>query len=222
MSDNFDQRLAEAAFRLEQEAAVHSPAGVRARGDQRRRRHTATMAVAPVVVLAIAGTVGLMLQPSGGSSRQGSGPPSASSVRTSATTSPGTTAAAASTATVDLAQHTLAVFDAHGQLVKTLKMTAGKPESPTPTGTFTVVDKKSSKMIHSMPVGETTYDMTVASYIDLGPNAPAIYAGSWRESGLGKENLTHGDIELGGYDAAWLYNRLTVGDTIRIVAGPAS
>ena len=83
MPDTFDERLATGAARLEQEAAVRSPAGVRARGDQRRRRHTATMAVVPVAVLAIAGTVGLTLRPSGGSARHDVlGSPSVSSVQT--------------------------------------------------------------------------------------------------------------------------------------------
>ena len=82
MPDNFDERLATAAARLEREATVGSPAGVRARGDQRRRRHAATMAVVPVAVLAIAGTVGLTLRPSGGASRQvAGGPPATSSDR---------------------------------------------------------------------------------------------------------------------------------------------
>jgi lipoprotein-anchoring transpeptidase ErfK/SrfK len=216
MPDNFDERLAAAALRLEQEAAVRSPAGVRARGDQRRRRHTATMAVVPVAVLAIAGTVGLTLRPSGaGGSVSGVRTSGGATPSASASTSPGTKAAAAPVGTVDLAHHTLAVLDARGNVVRTLEITAGTPAHPTPTGTFTVVDKKPSKTISS-PTGGTTYDVPVTSFIDLGPNAPAIYATPWQQASIGKENATHGEIGLGTDDAAWLYNRLVVGDRIQI------
>lgn len=230
MPDTFDEQVAAATARLEQEAAVRSPAGVRARGDQRRRRHTATMAVVPVAVLAIAGTVGLTLRPSGGSSRQDAGgPPSASSVRTStgSTTpsastsmSPGTTGPAVSGGTVDLARHTLTVLDPQGKLVKTLPITAGDSTHPTPTGTFTIVDKKPSKSIGSSTTGDT-YDVSVSFFIDLGPNAPAIYATPWAQASIGKKNVSHGEIGLGAVDAAWFYNWLAVGDTIQIVGDQA-
>ena len=132
-SDDFDERLVAGGARLEQEAAVGSPLGVRARGDQRRRRHTATMAVVPVAVLAIAGTVGLTLRPSGGSSRHDvAGSPSVSSVQSSAAGGPASTSASAPqsspaatgtpTVTVDLADHTMTVLDKQGKLVKTLRM----------------------------------------------------------------------------------------------------
>lgn len=220
MPDNFDERLATAAARLEREATVGSPAGVRARGDQRRRRHAATMAVVPVAVLAIAGTVGLTLRPSGGASRQvAGGPPATSSVRTPAeNTRSSATAAAAPVCTVDLAHHTLAVLDAQGKVVRTLGITAGKPAYPTRTGTFTVVGKEPSRTLRSSDAGNT-YDVPVRFYIDLGPNAPALYVTPGNQAKIGKENVTHGGIELSTEEAAWLYNKLAVGDTIQIVAG---
>lgn len=224
MRDYLDERLTAGAARLEQEATVHSPAGVRARGDQRRRRHTATMAVVPVAVLAIAGSVGLTLRPSGGPSRPNLGSsPSVSDTRTSAAgTTPTTKPARSATlvATVDLARHTLIVLDAQGKLVKTLPITAGSSAHPTPTGTFTVADKEPSKELSS-PMGPNTYSLTVTSFIDLGPNAPTIYAMPWWQGSLGVRNTTTGEIGLSTDDAAWLYMQLAVGDTIRIASGAA-
>jgi lipoprotein-anchoring transpeptidase ErfK/SrfK len=222
MPDNLDERLVAAAARLEQGAAVRSPVGVRARGDQRRRRHTATMAVVPVAVLAIAGTLGLTFRPSGGSSRQDvTGAPSASSIQTSAEAPTSSVAAkAAPAATVDLVHDVMTVVDARGNLVRSLKITAGGPAHPTRSGTFTVVDKKPSISFSSAKVGFTDandyYDLNVAFFIDLGPNAPAIYAMPWQQSSLGKANVSHGDIGIGTDDASWLYSRLVVGDTIQI------
>ena len=227
----FDERLTAGAARLEQEAAVRSPAGVRARGDQRRRRHTATMAVAPVLVLAIAGAAGLTLRPSGSSHHGVGGETPTSSIRTSSggtapatpststTSTTSTTSAAAATVTVDLGRHTMTVHDAQGKAVRTLPITAGKPGYATKTGTFTVVDKEQTKKISSVVDGDN-YDMTVADYIDLGPQAPAIYAAPWR-SDIGQVDSTHGDIGLNPGDAAWLYGRLTVGDKIRIEGATA-
>jgi len=222
MPDNLEEQLAAAAARLEQETAVRPPAGVRARGNQRRRRHTATMAAAPIAVLAIAGTLGLALRPPGGPSRQDlTGPPTASSIQTpTAAPTPAPAATAAPAVTVDLAHHTMAVFDTHGTLIKTLKITAGGAAHPTRPGTFTVLNKNPSKTISSPTAGSTNatdyYNLPVAFFIDLGPNAPAIYAVPWQESSLGTANLTHGDIGLDTDDATWLYNQLTVGDTIQI------
>lgn len=220
MPENFDERLAIAALRLEQEAAVRSPAGVRARGDQRRRRHAATMAVTPVAVLAIAGTVGLTLRPSAGSPGHevGSRPTISATPTVSAPTTPGPKAAAAPRVTVDLAGHTMVVRDAQGKIVKTLKITAGMPANPTKLGTFTVAGKEPSVTIYSATATEN-YSLRVYSYIDLGPNVH-IYGMPWR-SDIGAHNTTDGDIGLNPDDAAWLYKELAIGDTVKIMAGPA-
>ncbi|WP_194915745.1 L,D-transpeptidase [Catenulispora rubra] len=216
----FDERLTAGAARLEQEAAVRSPIGVRARGDQRRRRHTATLAVAPVLVLAIAGAAGLTLRPSGGSRHDVSGPPPASSVQTSTRSTTPNTSAVTAGAIVDLGRHTMTVHDAQGKVVKTLPITAGIPAHPTKTGTFTVVGKKESEPISS--VDGTNYNVHVSYYIDFGPHAPAIYAAPWQQPYVGRANATHGDIELNIGDAVWLYDHLTVGDTLQIESGTAS
>lgn len=225
MSDYFDERLAAAAARLEQESAVRSPAGVRARGDQRRRRHTATMAVVPVAVLAIAGTVGLTLRPSGGSSHHDPGArPTVSATPTASTppTTPSTKAAAAPSVRVDLADHTLTVLDKQGKTVKTLQITGGSRTHPTPTGTFAVTDKEPSVEISSVMPGMDNYSMRVYSYIALGTNGPLIFGAPWRHDGqFGTDNVSHGAIELAANDATWLYGRLAVGDTVQITAGPA-
>jgi len=216
----FDERLTAGAARLEQEAAVRSPAGVRARGDQRRRRHTATLAVAPVLVLAIAGAAGLTLRPSGGSRHDVSGsPPASSSVRTSTGgATPSTSAVAPPTATVDLGQHSMTIRDAQGKVIKTLPITAGIPAYPTKTGTFTVVGKKQSQPLSSV---DGDYNISVSYYIDFGPQGPAIFAAPWQQPNVGKTNATHGDIELFIGDAVWLYDHLAVGDTIQIETGMA-
>lgn len=224
MPDNFDERLAAAAARLEQEAGGGSPAAVRARGDQRRRRHTATMAAVPVAVLAIAGTVGLTLRPSGGAHRHDAGPPPATASTSVATSpsvaeSPSVTAAATPTCRVDLARHTLTVFDPQGKVVRTLPMTAGAPASPSRTGTFEVVEKKPSETFTVPGAGTDHYSLTVSFYIHLSPNSPDIYATAGNQAFIGKMNHTHGPIEIATDDAAWLYNKLVVGDTIQIVAG---
>jgi lipoprotein-anchoring transpeptidase ErfK/SrfK len=237
MPDDFDQRVAAATARLEQEATVGSPAGVRARGDQRRRRHTATLAVTPVLVLAVAGTVGLTFRPSGGNSQQkmvrppstfhvatsaggatssASGPASTSmSTPSTPLSTNGTSAAAPVRCVVDLAHHTLTVLDSPGKVVRTLGITAGIPAYPTPTGTFTIVAKEESAKISSAGIlGD--YGVTVPHFIDLGPNGPALFGAAWDQAHIGKDDSTHRYIELHPDDAAWLYANLSVGDTIRI------
>lgn len=223
MPDDFEERLTAAAVRLEQESTVRSPAGVRARGDQRRRRHNATMAVVPVAVLAIAGTVGLTLRPSGGSSHHevGNRPTISATPTVSApTTTPSTKAAAAPRARVDLADHTLTLLDARGKVVAALPITAGAPTHPTPTGTFTVTDKNPSVEISSATTSGT-YSTRVHSYIALGTNGPLIFAAPWQPDKMGTQNVTHGFIGLGSEDATWLYNQLAIGDAVQIMAGPA-
>jgi lipoprotein-anchoring transpeptidase ErfK/SrfK len=98
-------------------------------------------------------------------------------------------------------------------------MTAGAPASPSRTGTFKVVDKKPSETFDVPAAGNDYYTLSVSFYIKLSPNGPAIYAAPGEQAFIGKENHTHGEIELTTEDAAWLYNKLAVGDTIQIVAG---
>jgi lipoprotein-anchoring transpeptidase ErfK/SrfK len=235
MRDDFDDRLSTVGADLERAAAIRPPTSVRARGDERRRHRTLALTVVPVAVLAIAGGVGLGLRPSGASIPPGPGgtpPPSSQETRpdqvpTAPVTSPtsptsktpptATSKTTAPAAVVDLAHHTMSVFDGHGVQIRTLKISGGSASHPTPTGTFTVVDKKPSASVSSQTA--VPYSIGVSSFIDLGPKAGSLYAAPWQNASFGLENVSHGDVELGTDDASWLYSRVSVGDKIQIIDG---
>ena len=238
MHDTLDEQLAQLGGSLEDAVGVKSPTAVRTRGDQfrvahRRRVMAATATSAAVAIVGVGSFVALRpggghrggsVAPGGGT--HGSTPSASAPVRTAgagALTSQSEAAPPAgsvkATVVVDLKQDMMTVRDKNGQVVKTLPVTGGAAEHPTPIGTFTVVDKKPQKTLSStpgQPTGPDTYTLTVKWVIELGGGGPSLYASPWAGSYLGHRNTTHGDVGLSDEAAEWLYNYVAVGDRIQI------
>jgi lipoprotein-anchoring transpeptidase ErfK/SrfK len=237
IAGDLEERLAVAVVELEAEAVIRPPSGVRARGDQRRKRKAAAVAVTPLVVVLLTGGAAVAMRPSGGDGSAVPGTTLGALHRTSPSPTETSfsptipvrpmTASAAQTrrlVVVDLAGHTLLVYD-HQAKARELPITAGGPNNPTRTGTFTVAGKKPVMTIGAQAAGigssHDYYNTEVHWYLDLGPNVPAVYAMPWRHASIGKENVGHGDIGLTDADAALLYDLVAVGDQIKVVDGPA-
>jgi lipoprotein-anchoring transpeptidase ErfK/SrfK len=101
----------------------------------------------------------------------------------------------------------------YGQVVNTFLVSAGKPSTPTPTGTFHIWEKFPSQT------------MSGADYVQ--PNVPwvnyfdnsgdAIHGNYWRAASVfGNSNTSHGCVGLPVTNAAWVYGWAPAGTPVII------
>lgn len=221
---DIDERLTQLGGSLEAAAEVRSPTQVRFRGEQirvahRRRMTTVAAVTAAVAVIGVGSLVAF--RPTGHRGAPvGPGTAGTSSTSSKAVTPPsGATSAAAGQliAKVDLAQDVMKVYDGHGQVVKTIPVTAGITAHPTPVGVFTITAKQQDLKLQSEPASPNgdTYSITVHWVITLS-GGPLMYAETWAVDAPGKRNTTHGDVEMSTESAQWLYGHVAIGDRIQI------
>jgi lipoprotein-anchoring transpeptidase ErfK/SrfK len=95
----------------------------------------------------------------------------------------------------------------------------GRPEYPTPVGTYTVLAKQRSVVMDSstvgIPVGAPDgYELTVDYAVRFTSRGLFVHAAPWAVNALGYENTSHGCIGLSLEDAEWYYNTVNVGDPV--------
>jgi len=103
----------------------------------------------------------------------------------------------------------------YGQLVNSFLISAGKPSTPTPTGTFHIIDKLVSQTM--IGPGYVQPDVPWINYFNgLGD---AIHGNYWRPASVfGNINTSHGCVGLQDAQAEWVYNWAPVGTTIIITS----
>ncbi|MFF2045552.1 L,D-transpeptidase [Kitasatospora sp. NPDC058170] len=127
---------------------------------------------------------------------------------------------------VDLAAHTVRVQSGTTTL-RTLPATAGRPDTPTPTGTMKVVDKQASLRL-STSTGPTPRPSDGGEYELTLPWCVRLIAGDGRSTDvcgmnwygpsiLGRENRTSGAVGLNTEDARWFFDQVQVGDPVSVV-----
>jgi lipoprotein-anchoring transpeptidase ErfK/SrfK len=105
--------------------------------------------------------------------------------------------------------------------VKTVAVTGGSTEHPSPVGVFTITAKQNEMKISSTAAGmagsqsSDSYDIPVHWVITLN-GGPSLYAAPWASDSLGKRNETHGDIGMSPESAQWLYDHVKIGDLVQI------
>jgi len=97
--------------------------------------------------------------------------------------------------------------------------TMGRPEYPTPPGTYTVQAKQRTVIMDSSSVGIPVsdpdgYRIPVDYAVRI--NGPGLYVHSapWAVNAMGIDNVSHGCISLSPDDAEWYYNTVNVGDPV--------
>lgn len=98
----------------------------------------------------------------------------------------------------------------------------GRPEYPTPVGTYTVLGKERSVLMDSSSVGIPVtdpdgYRMEVDYAVRITSRGLFVHSAPWAENALGYENVSHGCISLSPTDAEWYYNAVNVGDPVIVV-----
>jgi lipoprotein-anchoring transpeptidase ErfK/SrfK len=95
----------------------------------------------------------------------------------------------------------------------------GRPEYPTPVGTYTVLSKERSVVMDSSSVGIPVdapdgYLLTVDYAVRFTSRGIFVHSAPWAVNSLGYENVGHGCVGLSTEDAEWYYNTVNVGDPV--------
>jgi lipoprotein-anchoring transpeptidase ErfK/SrfK len=95
----------------------------------------------------------------------------------------------------------------------------GRPEYPTPVGTYTVLAKERDVVMDSSSVGIPVdapdgYLLDVDYAVRITDRGLFVHSAPWAVNSLGYENVSHGCISLSPEDAEWYYNTVNVGDPV--------
>ncbi|HEV2402724.1 MAG TPA: L,D-transpeptidase family protein [Candidatus Saccharimonadales bacterium] len=100
-----------------------------------------------------------------------------------------------------------------GNIVNSFLATAGKPSTPTPTGTFYIWDKVISQTMAGP--GYIQPDVPWINYFDK--SGDAIHGNYWRPTSVfGNVNTSHGCVGLEVGDAEWVYDWAPIGTPVVI------
>jgi lipoprotein-anchoring transpeptidase ErfK/SrfK len=95
----------------------------------------------------------------------------------------------------------------------------GRPEYPTPVGTYTVLGKERDVEMDSSTVGIPVdapdgYLLDVEYAVRITSRGLFVHSAPWAVNSLGYENVSHGCISLSPEDAEWYFNTVNVGDPV--------
>jgi lipoprotein-anchoring transpeptidase ErfK/SrfK len=95
----------------------------------------------------------------------------------------------------------------------------GRPEYPTPVGTYTVLSKERDVVMDSSSVGIPVdapdgYLLDVDYAVRITSRGLFVHSAPWAVNSVGYENISHGCISLSPEDAEWYYNTVNVGDPV--------
>ena len=95
----------------------------------------------------------------------------------------------------------------------------GRPEYPTPVGSYTILSKERSVIMDSSSVGIPVtapdgYRLTVDYAVRISRRGLFVHSAPWAVNSLGFEKVSHGCISLSPKDPQWYYNTVNVGDPV--------
>ncbi len=106
-----------------------------------------------------------------------------------------------------------------------LPASMGRPEYPTPVGSYTVLSKERSVIMDSSSVGIPVdapdgYRIPVDYAVRFTSRGLFVHSAPWAVNAMGLENVSHGCISLSPEDAEWYYNTVHVGDPVIVEDRP--
>jgi lipoprotein-anchoring transpeptidase ErfK/SrfK len=95
----------------------------------------------------------------------------------------------------------------------------GRPEYPTPVGSYTVLSKERTIIMDSSSVGIPVddpdgYRIPVDYAVRITGRGLFVHSAPWAVNAMGLENVSHGCISLSPEDAEWYFNRVSIGDPV--------
>ncbi len=95
----------------------------------------------------------------------------------------------------------------------------GRPEYPTPVGTYSVLGKERSVLMDSSSVGIPVtapdgYKIDVEYAVRFTNRGLFVHSAPWAVPAMGYENVSHGCISLTPAAAEWYFNNVNIGDPV--------
>lgn len=100
-----------------------------------------------------------------------------------------------------------------------LPASMGRPDYPTPVGTYTVLSKERTVIMDSSSVGIPVddpdgYRIPVDYAVRISNRGLFVHSAPWAVNAMGLENVSHGCISLSPADAEWYFNAVHIGDPV--------
>ncbi|MEX5718810.1 L,D-transpeptidase [Geodermatophilus maliterrae] len=120
----------------------------------------------------------------------------------------------------DAATHTLEVHDGD-RLVRTFPMSAGSPDTPSYNGPHVVTEMNAERVMDSSTYGVPVdspdgYRTPVDWAVRLSDSGEFVHAAPWSVAQQGRENVSHGCINLSTENARWFFDFSQPGDVVEI------
>ncbi|MGY1686425.1 Ig-like domain-containing protein [Geodermatophilus sp. SYSU D00867] len=127
----------------------------------------------------------------------------------------------------DAATHRMQVYDGD-RLVQDWPMSAGSPDNPSYNGPHVVTELNADRVMDSSTYGVPVdspegYRTPVKWAVRLSDSGEFVHGAPWSVAQQGRENVSHGCINLSDENARWFYEFSQPGDVVEIVnsdAGP--
>jgi lipoprotein-anchoring transpeptidase ErfK/SrfK len=105
-----------------------------------------------------------------------------------------------------------------------LPASMGRPNYPTPVGSYTVLSKDRSVIMDSSSVGIPVddpdgYRITVDYAVRISGHGLYVHSAPWAIPSMGIENVSHGCVSLSPADAEWYFDNVKVGDPVIVQEG---
>jgi lipoprotein-anchoring transpeptidase ErfK/SrfK len=102
-----------------------------------------------------------------------------------------------------------------GDLERTIPISAGKSGWTTRSGTKLIMEKLPvTRMTNEMIGADESYDLRVKYALRITWSGEFLHAAPWNSGNFGRVNASHGCVGMSTSDAAWLFNRVQVGDPV--------
>ncbi|WP_338104866.1 L,D-transpeptidase [Modestobacter muralis] len=129
-------------------------------------------------------------------------------------------------ATVDATERVLRLY-VDDQLVREMPTSLGRSSSPTPTGTYVVMQQSREYTMRSASYGVPLdapggYETPVEYASRLSNSGIFVHGAPWSVRDQGRRNVSHGCLNVSVADAGWFYENFGRGDVVEVAnAGPA-
>ncbi|RLP99583.1 Ig-like domain-containing protein [Micromonospora sp. CV4] len=118
---------------------------------------------------------------------------------------------------VDNATKKMTVYE-NGALVRTVPVSLGKKSTPSSSGTMVVMEKKESTVFDTRddpdPANRYVTEIDFAQRLTWG--GEYIHAAPWSEHVQGRQNVSHGCVNVSTANARWLFGKTRIGDPITV------
>ena len=102
-----------------------------------------------------------------------------------------------------------------GKVVRTIKVSAGKPGWETRSGVKLIMDKEDNKKMTNEMIGAKEDYSLISKYaIRITNSGEFIHSAPWNSAYFGRRNASHGCTGMSNTDAGWLYTRTLIGDPV--------